>query len=93
MLGMSVEMRIKKALSETFLPTHLEVVNESHLHAGHRFGGTDSHFSVAIVSEAFEGKNPVRRHQAIYACLDAFLKESVHALKISAKTPKEVQKG
>ncbi len=88
---MSVESSIIQALNEHFHPVALEVINESHLHAGHRHGGVDSHFAVSIVSSAFSGKTHVARHRMVYECLDPFIKASVHALKIKAKTPEESQ--
>jgi stress-induced morphogen len=45
-----------------------------------------------IVSDAFEGKRLVQRHQLIYKLLDEELKGSVHALSMDTKTPTEVGK-
>ena len=47
---MSIEAEIREKLSEAFRPTRLEVVNESHRHAGHAGddGSGESHFAVLI---------------------------------------------
>ena len=51
---MTVESRMREKLMISLRPTRLDVVNESHLHAGHRSspGTGESHFRVLIVSEA-----------------------------------------
>ena len=64
---MSVEATIREKLTQAFQPTRLDVVNESHLHAGHRSspGTGESHFRVLIVSAAFAGASRVARHRAV----------------------------
>lgn len=88
---MPLSETIKYKLSEVLNPTKIEVVDESHLHAGHagaRAGG-ESHFAVTIVSEKFSGLSRVARHKLVYGILDEELKNGVHALRISAFTPGE----
>jgi BolA protein len=72
-------------------PTRLDVVNESHLHAGHRSspGTGESHFRVLIVSEDFSGKSRVERHRMVNDLLSDELKNAVHALAIKACAPGE----
>ena len=82
---------ITEKLTSAFSPQSLNVVDESHLHAGHagsREGG-QTHYRVYIVSNAFEGKSRVDRHRMINAALAAELAGSVHALAIHATAPKE----
>lgn len=72
-------------------PTHLELINESHQHAGY-FEGKESHFKLVIVSQAFDGKRLVARHQMVYQLSQALLTAnggSIHALAIHAYTPDE----
>ena len=74
-------------------PQHLELVNESMSHAGY-FEGKESHFKLTVVSEAFEGKRLVARHQLVYELVNALLTSPgghVHALAIHAYTPTEWQ--
>ena len=89
---------IKAKLKAAFSPTSLEVVDESHKHAGHahaaaspgRAGSAgETHFKVKVVSEAFHGKSRVDRHRAINAALAEELGAGVHALAIDAKAPNE----
>jgi BolA family transcriptional regulator, general stress-responsive regulator len=88
---MSVEASIRKKLTEAFAPTRLEVINESHLHAGHRSspGTGESHFRVLIVSAAFAGASRVARHRAVNKLLEAEMKGKVHALALNTYAPGE----
>mmetsp|Transcript_17592 Transcript_17592/g.25413 ORF Transcript_17592/g.25413 Transcript_17592/m.25413 type:complete len:327 (+) Transcript_17592:17-997(+) len=74
-------------------PTKLELTDDSDQHAGHAgskgFNG-ESHFDLFVVSEAFDGLNLVKRHQLIYMLLGNIMPK-IHALKIRAKTPSEVE--
>lgn len=89
---MSLESSIREKLTATFAPERLEVVNESHFHAGHAGspGTGESHFRVTIVTAAFGGKSRVDRHRLINATLAEELKGGVHALAIQAYAPGEV---
>ena len=51
--------------------------------------GDGRHFDAVIVSEAFEGKRPVQRHQIVYAVLGDRMREEVHALSMKTLTPGE----
>ena len=88
---MSVEATIREKLTQAFAPTRLDVINESHLRAGHRSspGTGDSHFRVLIVSAAFAGTSRVARHRAVNKLLDAELKGKVHALALQTLAPGE----
>lgn len=87
---MSVEQSIRAKLEAAFAPTTLEIVNESHLHAGHAGspGTGHSHFRIRIVAEAFRGLTRVACHRQINAVLADELAHRIHALAISAAAPK-----
>ena len=88
---MSAEAAIREKLMQVLQPVRLDVVNESHLHAGHRSspGTGESHFRVLVVSQAFAGKSRIERHRMINDTLAAELKGKVHALAIKAYAPDE----
>ena len=88
---MSLESQMREKLILALRPCRLDVVNESHLHAGHRSspGTGESHFRVLIVSEAFAGKTRVERHRMINEIVVEELKGGVHALAIKACAPGE----
>lgn len=82
---------IHDTLHGALAPTRLEVVDESHLHAGHagwREGG-ETHFRLDVVSAAFAGKSRVERHRLVNGLLDAAFKRGLHALALRARTPEE----
>ncbi|MBN8282936.1 BolA family protein [Zoogloea sp.] len=71
-------------------PVRLELIDDSHLHAGHagaRTGG--GHYRLSIVSDVFQGKNTVARHRIIYEALGELMHKEIHALAIQARSPEE----
>lgn len=82
-----IEASITTKLTEAFDPSHLEVHNESHQH--NVPPGSESHFKVVLVSEAFSGKRQVQRHQAVYAALSEEMRGPVHALALHTYSPEE----
>lgn len=79
---------IRDRLEGAFAPDSLEIIDESHKHAGHASAGGAGHFIVKIVSKAFEGKNPVQRHRMVFEAMGDLMHTEVHALSIQADTPK-----
>lgn len=79
-----VEDEIRTRLTEVFAPDHLDVVNESHRHAGHAGddGSGESHFKVAIRAGTFAPMSRVARHRAVHAALGADLVGRIHALAL-----------
>jgi BolA family transcriptional regulator, general stress-responsive regulator len=88
---MRVEEQITKKLRQAFAPETLEVVNDSHRHAGHAGspGTGESHFRIKVVSRSFAGKSRVERHRMINEVLAGELTGKIHGLAISALTPEE----
>ena len=80
-----VQDAIANRLEAAFAPLHLEVINESHLH--NVPPGSERHFKVVIVGEAFDGQPLVRRHRAVNTALAAEFEAGLHALSIVALTP------
>lgn len=88
---MTVRSRIEATLTDALKPERLEVVDESHLHAGHAGARPEgeTHFRVRIVSGAFSGVSRVERHRRVNALLASELAGPVHALAIDARAPDE----
>jgi len=87
-----VKTNIARKLTVALAPVSLEVIDESHHHAGHghhHHPEGETHFRVEIISAAFEGKSRIERHRMINALLADELSGRVHALAISARTPGE----
>ena len=73
-----------------FQLSHVNIEDESYLHAGHAGAATGGgHFKLTIVAPEFEGMTKVARHRAIYAALNSHFPEAIHALTILAYTPSE----
>jgi stress-induced morphogen len=88
---MLVEERITKKLQQAFAPETLEVVNDSHRHAGHASSPEtgESHFTIKVVSQSFAGKTRLERHRMVNEVLADELGGKVHALAITALAPEE----
>ena len=86
---MNMVETIEKKLTESLSPDELEVINESHHHAGHAGspGTGESHFRVKITAKAFSGQSRLQMHSAINKILKAELADKIHALAIEAKAP------
>lgn len=85
----ALEATIRERLA-TLAPSALELIDESHLHAGHagaRSGGR--HYRLSIVSEQFDGRRTMERHRIIYAALGDLMQRDIHALSIVARAPGE----
>ena len=74
---------------QTLAPSKLEIIDESHLHAGHAGNTGGGHFKVLIVSEQFAGLLPLKRHRLVFAVVGDLMQQQIHALSIEAKTPAE----
>ena len=97
---LSIKSSIETKLSQAFSPERLDVINESHLHAGHHHtegghveifdGSGETHFRVRIVAQAFAGKSRIERHRAVNEVLaDEIKNGGVHALAIEPAAPGE----
>jgi len=99
---MNTRTKIETKLAEAFSPELLEIIDESHLHAGHHHADSDhhatfdgsgeTHFRVRLVSAAFSGQSRVARHRAINRILQDELETGVHALAIEASAPGEARR-
>lgn len=83
--------RLETVLRQAFAPTALRVVDDSARHAGHagaRPGG-ETHYSVLVVSAAFQGLSRVARSRAVHEALAAEFTGGLHALALTLRTPEE----
>jgi BolA protein len=86
-----MQERIVARLTAALDPILLDVVDESHLHAGHagaREGG-GTHYRVRVVSAKFDRRSRVERHRLVYGLLTAEFADGLHALALIAKAPGE----
>jgi len=83
---MNRAQRIKAILTQELSPSHLELRDDSHKHAGHMGASPagETHYHLMIASNKFSGLSRVKTHQMIYALLDTEFKAGLHALSIEA---------
>lgn len=68
---------VRRYIEEGLPCTHLEVRGDGH------------HFEAVIVSNEFEGKSRVARHQRVYQALGDRMRQEIHALSMQTLTPTE----
>ncbi|HWK68629.1 MAG TPA: BolA family protein [Rhizobiaceae bacterium] len=96
---MSIQATIEAKLTKAFRPERLDVINESHLHAGHHHvdggheavfdGSGETHFRVRIVSSVFSGMSRIDRHRAVNGQLAEEFDAGLHALAVEPAAPGE----
>jgi BolA family transcriptional regulator, general stress-responsive regulator len=91
---MSVAETIRDKLTERFDPTRLDIIDESHRHAGHAGARPEgeTHFAVTITSAAFAGLSRISRQRLVYETLKHELASSVHALSLTTLVPGDDQR-
>ena len=88
---MQIANRMRDLLQARFRPVRLEIVDESHRHAGHAGARPEgeTHFRVVITSMVFENLSRVQRQRLVYDCLGDLLSGPIHALSLRTSTPSE----
>ena len=89
----NTEKEIREILENEFQPLYLEIIDESHLHAGHMGykEGISTHFRVTIVSEKFASQPPIKQHKLVNSALKDQLDGPVHALALKTIKPSKWQ--
>ncbi len=85
---MSIQVVIEQKLAGEFDTDYLSVENESHMHSV--APGSESHFKVTIVSDAFKDQMLIKRHRMVNKTLEQELQQ-IHALALHTLTPEEWQ--
>ncbi|MDE0589221.1 BolA family transcriptional regulator [Halocynthiibacter sp. C4] len=81
---MAIAEKIHEKLTAAFAPDTLEVINESHLHAGHAGddGSGESHFRIVIKASEFAEMSRINRHRAVHKALGSDIVSRIHALAL-----------
>ena len=81
---------IKSRLEYALSPTHIDIIDESHMHAGHAGAASGAgHFSITVISDKFTGKSAIQRHRMVYLAVDDLMQTEIHALSINALAPND----
>ncbi len=82
--------RIEEKLREALDARHVEIEDESHLHAGHAGAASGGgHFKALIVSDRFEGLGKVQAQRLVYQALGEMMQSEIHALSMTTLTPEQ----
>lgn len=81
---------LRARIASALPAAEIEVVDDSHLHAGHAgAAGGAGHFTVRLVCAAFDGMPVIARHRLVYDSVRDWMPHRIHALVIQARTPDE----
>ena len=83
MTVVEIEARLREALGAL----HVEVEDESRLHAGH--GATGGHYRALVVAERFAGLSRVAAQRLVYAALGDWMDGPIHAFAVRTFTPEQ----
>jgi BolA protein len=73
-----IQSRVTALLS----PTHLEIIDDSHKHAGHAGNTGGGHFTLMITAEKLNGLSKLESHRLIYSAVNHLIPKKIHALSI-----------
>lgn len=82
----SIENEIRETIQRAFNVDLIELENESYKHNVPQ--GSESHFKMTLVSNAFTDKRAVQRHQLVYGALTDQM-QKIHALALHLYTDEE----
>lgn len=89
---MNRPQRIRELLAAGLATEDIDIIDESHLHAGHAGAASGGgHYRLRVISIRFEGVNKVGRHRLVYDCLREMMQKDIHALAMTLLTPSEAQ--
>lgn len=82
---MGLADEIEAAIQHSLDVAALEVINESHQHAGHAGddGSGESHWRLVINAPSLAGKSRIARHRAVHDALGKDIIGRIHALAIT----------
>ena len=80
---------IKKRISSKMNVDQIEIIDQSHQHAGHTQNTYGGHYKAIIISDDFNNKNLVERHRMIYDALGDLMQNEIHAFSMNTLTVSE----
>lgn len=69
---------IKSYISEAFPDAQITLIDTA---------GDQDHYDLTVISGAFSGKSRVEQHKMVYAALKGHMATTLHALKLTTKSP------
>ena len=71
---------------------HIEIIDDSAKHAGHKQNSGGGHYNAFIISDSFEGKSLIQRHRMVYDALGEMMTNDIHAFSMKTLTVDEFKK-
>ncbi|WPZ04321.1 BolA family protein [Blastomonas marina] len=86
-----IERELRAMLERELAPERLEIANDSARHHGHAGddGSGESHFSILVESDRFEGLTRLERQRLVNRVLGDLPGQRIHALSVKALAPGE----
>ena len=81
--------KIKEIISRKIIINHIEIIDQSHQHAGHSQNSGGGHYKAIIISDDFVNKGLVERHQMVYNALGKLMQNEIHAFSMQTYTVSE----
>lgn len=81
---MKIADLMHERLTQALTPQALEVIDQSHEHAGHSGnpdGAGETHYHLVIRAQAFEGLSRIARHRLVHSALGDLVPR-IHALSM-----------
>ena len=78
--------KIENAIKSCLDIHHIEIIDDSNKHAGHKQNSGGGHYRSFIISDSFNGKSLVQRHQMVYKALGSMMKNDIHAFSMKTLT-------
>lgn len=83
---MNILNNIKEKINKKINPENIILVDNSHLHAKHKFFDKNKlHLKIIIKSEKLKKINKIDAHKEIFSILKDEMKSNIHALEIEIK--------
>ena len=88
---MSVVEQLKEKLIRELDATHVEIIDDSWKHAGHREAPhmEATHLSITVVSPKFIGVNLMDQHRMVHEVLKEARETHLHALQLKTQVPSQ----
>jgi len=83
---------ITNNLKDKIAAEHVEILDESHKHRGHKAAGGGGHYSIIVVSPQFENLNVMERIRLVHKALDEEMTgtpKRIHALQVKTFDPSQ----
>ena len=81
--------KIESALRSHLKIHHLEIIDDSAKHDGHKQNSGGGHYNAFIISNSFEGKSLIQRHRLVYDALGDMMTKEIHAFSMKTLTVSE----